>query len=453
MIVVVILVRFLLVLGVYCALDHILGLVVTLALRWLFRDYLELPSFDWTVRSISLGWAWFEDVRLEINGFVWQNPAKYSSYFVAVKRLETRFPLRDLLAIYVFGERKPLPVSSIEAEDITVNLERRKGELSLWAALGLTEAEGREQIEEAHAAYGKDKFDEDDFDDFGEDEYAGEESAHHGLEVLGQFEVKRLTLRNVKARVGAFLATSDTKVQEEPLKVLRFELVKLRKGKRRGLFLDELVWKSTLAIVRKFSADNPFGLLRRGAAAAADKTKHAAKSAARAVDNLALNATQTTRVRVNDRIDRNIGSLDVVVKEAKHVSLPNEPKPSTYVKLQLGKKGVKAKTTVVSYTRNPSFQQSFVLAPVESLDIDLRVQIFAKHAFSKDPRVGGTLKLPLSKIRPGESWYPIPSEDNEDPQDNDDDDDDDDDIAGRASVVSSSKQPQVLLALNLRLDD
>lgn len=419
-------------LGVYVVWDRVAGLVVTSACKWLFTK-LKKPSFRWSFETIEVTWSVVRgELKTTVWGFRWLAPKQFKDCFVELRRCELRLDLRS--AYRAYSAKTPLVVPVVEVEGVTVNLERRKGELSLWAALGLSENEGKQA-----ALAAADMMEE-------EEETPGK---RWGLKKLGMFAIERLTIRTIKANVDAFISATDTK-GGQPLKIETFELTKQLRHKRGGLYLDELIWKTSMAIARKASADNPVGLVRAAAGAVGDRTMVGVKSTSKGVVSAALNATQSTAVKVHARLaaTTSIGAIECRVVKGKHLELPGQPKPSTYVKLQLGRKGVKAKTAVVSSTRNPVFDKTLNMSPVESIDLDLRVQIWAKQLLKKDIMIGATLKIPLAEISQTateeEKWFEIP-----DKGEGEDEEDAVAFVAPSSNNNDAPKKPSILLAVRL----
>jgi len=401
-------------------------------------------------------------------------------------------------------------VASLEVEGVTINLERKNGKLNLWGALGMTEDEVLTRAEAQRCDVDdEDRGDHDDdaaaaaFEEVDEPAASAEEeepqqqSKRHWSKFLGEFAVERATIRSVKSRVEAFVRPSDTTaVCEDPVKIRCIDMTKralrpqkltkkkLASGNRRqGLFLDELIWRLIWRVTHEvWRAPQVASLAGK---IAKDHSKAAVKSTGKTIQSLVLNATHPTRQ--HERRDgahaaatgagsssRSLSSsttesggagvetLRVRVHDGKHLATDKLKKPSTYVKLAVGKTGAKAKSPVVAGTRNPEFDFAVDLpVPMTCVgdDPDLRVQVVHRPMLAgRETRLFPTLKIPLADVRlaPGRAihatWYDFaihgPPED----------DDDDEDAAARREVVEMattavlkgfSKLPSVRLSLAL----
>lgn len=78
--------------------------------------------------------------------------------------------------------------------------------------------------------------------------------------------------------------------------------------------------------------------------------------------------------------------------------------------------GVKAKSKCATSSNNPAWDDTITLTPVESLDLDLRVQIYDKHVFHADVQAHGTLKIPLAQLLENQTrdeWFLMPQGDDD----------------------------------------
>ena len=437
---------------VYLFFDYLLGFAATWAAK-------HFTGFDIEIKWVSIQWGWTE-LSLVVGPLKWKNPAKYTEtpFFLKVGRITLRLLPASVVAHVRGGlgpAAAPVDVDNFEVEGVALHLERNAKGLNLWAALGLSDEEGADLAEaskrrgEAEGA----NFDPDAFDDGGEgaeplapgassascpdaaaDSAGAEEES--GLRALGLFRVERVCVRGCRLNVDAFLKASKTKGEGTNfIKIQCLELVhgELRPGRRSGrgekagLYLDEVVNKVVWRVVDAVANSNKGALLKAAAGAAADQgvaaVKRASNATVKTTGAALLNATHTSAVKVNARLaaaspeaaarfaaDR----LEVTVLSGKHLRAKDRPKPTAYCKIQIGKKGVKAKTKVSTASNNPDWNETIALAPVESLDLDLRVQVYDRHLFHADAQTGGTLKIPLASLQPDvdvEDWFAIPPED------------------------------------------
>lgn len=449
------------VLTLYVLWDRICGAVVTKLWQFLKEQYLQINAgaYAWQFGSISISWGLISgSTRVEIRKFRWFNPKGFRTYeyFLDIKRMELVVDAASAVRFFVLGRKQPICVEYIEAEGVTVNLERRRDELNLWAALGLTEEEAQNTIKQAYEQWSAEDFDETgeeegDFEEVVEQDTAlgGDDEAvsrHWGLKFLGAYAVRRLTVRRVKARIEAFAVSKHA--SDKPLKVERFEMAKkqLRASKkRRSMYIDELVWKSSLAIARKATASNAAGLVSTGVNAARDKARAASKRLGGSLTSYALNFTHSTASRgdVLTGSDAPYDSLEVVLHEGKHMSLPDLPKPSCYVKFRIGKDSAKASSPVASNSRNPHFNDYTVtLQPI--LETKLKIQVFAKRVFAQDLQIGGRLDISLDALPSDGSthtaWFALPRAESVPPPRDDD----------GVSETTQEKGPALRLSLRLR---
>lgn len=391
---------------VYVFWDTLCGLAATRV--WLvLRDWLQFPkdSFAWSFEQVSINWGFLSgSTRIEVRKFRWGNPRGFNKYdyFLEVKRATIVVDVASLYRHLVAKTEDAVGVEYVETEGVTTNLERRRGELNLWACLGLGEDEARRRLEEAKGQFG-DRLEEDfDPDDFEETDEIEEEEApvsrHWGLKFLGAYAVQRVTVRKVKARVEAFAVARDA--SDAALKIERFELSKkqLRASKRRrSMYIDELVWKTSLAVAKKATAVNTLGLASAGLNVAQDRARAATKSITQTIAGAALNLTHATALRGASEGGGDGGQkgVVVVVHEAKHCGTESLPKPACYVKLWQ-KDGAKAKSTVAPNSRNPNFNDhTLTLRPFDR-EKPLKVQMFAKRTLASDVPIAPKLDVQLS---------------------------------------------------------
>lgn len=370
-------------LGLYVWWDYVLGWLVTKIWSRL-KFYLELPGYELQFGSISIEWGLFtRSTRVEVQKFVWNVP-RFKGYFLQIQRCEV------VLDIYAFIRKAAKPivaVERVEIEGVTVNLDRRK-ELNLWVALGMTEDEGAEKAQQMENDTMPD--DSEVLEDVDEAEY--ERTA---------FEVRRLTVRHVKARLDAFVLkkSSDRTLTMEKLELSKKELRASKK--RRSMYFDELVWKSTMALVKKATKDNPLGLATTGFKVAGQSARHSAKSASRGFSSTLMNITRTTSRDLSDS-----KGVEITVHEAKHLRLPDgSAKPSCYIVV-----GENHKSRIVPFTRNPDFDDFVVHLPSSQ---PLKIRAYIKQIFGDDKQIGLDLDIPIDLLPEDGSlltdWWEFPN--------------------------------------------
>ena len=130
-----------------------------------------------------------------------------------------------------------------------------------------------------------------------------------------------------------------------------------------------------------------------------------------------LNAGHGTGKTVNERLKGKASvaeKLVIIVHSAKHLPPDHKKKPAAYLKLQVGKKGVKQKSRAATAGNNPNWNQTVTLAPITDFDEDLRIQVYDRRIFAEDDQLGKTLKIPLRDLIDAattEQWYDIPATD------------------------------------------
>ncbi|KAJ1461717.1 hypothetical protein M885DRAFT_584673 [Pelagophyceae sp. CCMP2097] len=435
-----------LVLAVYCGLDYILGFVATKVLeKVVFRD-MPPGSFGWRIKWVAVHWG-VTELTVTVGPVVWANPHKFKEtpFFLRIRRMSVRLKPASLYS-YLRGGKAAVDVRNVEAEGITIHLERHaKQGLNVWAALGCTEVEFEAKLATSQQAHATDDFDEcDDVDvaEFDECDVAtgppntGPPSAAEAPAVQDGLllDVRRVCIRDVNLYADAFLGASKTAAavhaKQSAIQIRTVELQhrelkprparRLRLGRaqpppppqRDGLTIEEVVNKAVWRVVDEVVRQNPLLLVKSAGGAAFDHGVFAAKAAMSASSSAAqafmLNATHSQQVRVHDRlrglesptVDDQTGAimpreLVVVVLGAKHLQTSKGDKPSAYVKVQIGKKGVKAKTAVRSATKSPQWDETIHLSPVESLNLDVRIQVYSRRIFGEDEQLGETIRLPL----------------------------------------------------------
>lgn len=429
----------------WCVSDYVLGVLATMAARY-------ATGFDVRIEWVSLGIG-FSEATLTVGPITWANPKKFheTPYLARLGRVAVRLRPASVLRHLRGGGgggAPPVEVLNVEVEDVAVNVERGSKGLNVWAALGVSDAEGEQRAADLKEETGG-AFDPAAFDDDGEEEPApgapGGGAAAVGVPPppdAARVVLDRFCLRGARFDVDAFLKASKTSgatrnaVDVRCLEVLGRELGPKRRAARRdpreraGVPLDDVVNTIVWRVVDRVAAENAGALVRVAAGAAADRATAAVKNAtnatARNVGRAARNAGHSgTAVKVHGRLAgvASSGALRVTVVGAKHARAPPpsgigsifapDRKPACYVKIQIGKKGVKAKTTVAAASANPSWDEAAVdLAPLESLDGDLRVQLYDRHVLHADVQIGGTLKIPLRTILAGGpvigEWFVLP---------------------------------------------
>ena len=138
---------------------------------------------------------------------------------------------------------------------------------------------------------------------------------------------------------------------------------------------------------------------------------------ANAVNNTAarglLNMGQTTGKQVNERLkgkEAVADSLVIVCHSAKHLPAGHKKRPAAYLKVQVGKKGVKQKTPAAPASNNPDWGKTITLTPITDLEEDVRIQVYDRRIFAEDDQLGKTLKIPLRELIDNaavEKWYDI----------------------------------------------
>jgi len=409
---------------VYLLFDYVLGLAATAAVRY-------ATGFDIKISWIKIDLGWTE-LTLQIGPIFFYNPKKFDKtpYLLKIGRISCRVSPKSFLPWA--KKEAPMDVENVEIEAMKVHLERDgKGGLNAWAALGISDEDGANLTNEVSKKEEETKADIDSFEEDGADAPKAEDEPKKGkgkgkkkkeespAEALGKFKVSRVCLRGCRYDIDAFLRASKTKASDKNnnlIKVQCLEVMDLR-GKKSagypGLFLDQIITTVVMRCVKTVTATNKFALLKVGVGATADQigqgVKAGAVGAVTGVGKGLLNMNQTRGVKVNARLrgaDAAAESLTVTLHSARHVT-SNRAKPAAYVKLQIGKKGVKAKSRVATGSANPEWKETIELKPVESLDLDLRIQVFDKHVFGQDVQIGGNLKVPLSRLLEG----PIAMED------------------------------------------
>jgi len=428
----------------YLFFDYLFGLAATAAVRY-------ATGFDIRISWINIQFGWTE-LTLSIGPIFFYNPEKFKNtpYLLKIGRIAVRVKPKSFLPWA--KKEAPMDVENVEIEGMKLHLERDgKGGLNVWAALGMTEEEGAAMQSDVQKTDDATKADLDAFEEDGTDDAKGGAAADGGkkkeespAEALGKFRVERVCLRGCRYDIDAFLRASKTtekNASSNIIKVQCLEVMELRGKKANGypgLFLDQIITTVVMRCVKTITATNKFTLLKTGIGAAGDQIgqgiKKGAVGAVTGVGKGLLNANQTRGVKVNARlrgIEAAAESLKVTIHQARHIT-SDRAKPAAYVKLQIGKKGVKIKSRVATGSANPDFKETLELKPVESMDLDLRVQIFDKHIFGQDQQIGGTLKIPLERLLEG----PISSEEFKLPE-------------GEGSAVGHKKDPFIVLSLEV----
>lgn len=412
----------------YLALDYVLGFVATQAIKYCM-DY----DVQITWLSIHLGWS---EVTISLGPLIWRNPKQFQEtpFLLKLGRVSLRLSPRSVYAHLAGGgggAAPPVDVDNFEVEGVKLHLERNAKGLNLWAALGVSDEEGQARADESRACDAAGRFDPASFDDDGADEAAPGAAAACAAadDALARLRVERICVRGCRFNVDAFLKASKTKAdaKENVVKIRCLELVhdelrpsaKSGRDVKGGLHADEVVSRLVWRVVDEVTKSNAGVLLKAAAGAAADQSiaavKNASNAGVKATGGAILNAGHRTSVKVNDRLKDGFTEfaaekLEIWVLGGKHLA----GKPSAYLKLQIGKKGVKAKTKVATASSNPAWHELVALAPVESLDLDLRVQVYDRRLLQGDAQQGATLKLPLANLEPNveqDAWFVVPPAD------------------------------------------
>jgi hypothetical protein len=429
----------------YLFLDYIFGLAATAAVRY-------ATGFDIRISWINVQYGWTE-LTLSIGPIFFYNPEKYKNtpFLLKIGRISVRVKPKSFLPWA--KKEAPMDVENVEIEGMKLHLERDgKGGLNVWAALGMTDEEGNAMTNDVQKTDDATKAEIDAFEEDGTDDPKtdaapdkdGKKKEESPAEALGKFRVARVCLRGCRYDIDAFLRASKTKEKDSSnniIKVQCLEVMELRGKKTNGypgLFLDQIITTVVMRCVKTVTATNKFTLMKAGIGAAGDQIgqglKKGAVGAVTGVGKGLLNVNQTRGVKVNARlrgVEAAAEALKVTIHQARHIT-SDRAKPAAYVKLQIGKKGVKIKSRVATGSANPEFKETLELKPVESLDLDLRVQIFDKHIFNKDQQIGGNLKIPLARLLEG----PISSEEFMIPE-------------GDGSSVGHKKDPFIVLSVEL----
>ena len=169
--------------------------------------------------------------------------------------------------------------------------------------------------------------------------------------------------------------------------------------------------------VKTVMSTNGFTNIKMGLGAAGNQIGAGIAGGANAVNNTAarglLNMGQTTGKQVNARLkgkEAVADSLVIVCHSAKHLPAGHKKRPAAYLKLQVGKKGVKQKTAAAPASNNPDWNKTITLTPITDLDEDLRIQVYDRRIFAEDDQLGKTLKVPLRELIDNaavEKWYDI----------------------------------------------
>ena len=147
-----------------------------------------------------------------------------------------------------------------------------------------------------------------------------------------------------------------------------------------------------------------------------DGSAPALNGGANAVNNTAARAPcsnmgQTTGKQVNARLKGKEAVADsYCLPFAKHLPAGHKKRPAAYLKLQVGKKGVKQKTAAAPASNNPDWGKTITLTPITDLEEDLRIQVYDRRMFAEDDQLGQTLKIPLRDLIDNasvEKWYDI----------------------------------------------
>merc|ERR1712118_611930 len=148
---------------------------------------------------------------------------------------------------------------------------------------------------------------------------------------------------------------------------------KNKKGNYPGLYLDDIIKMVVVRCVKTVMSTNGFTNIKIGVGIA---------GGANAVNNTAarglLNMGQTTGKQVNARLkgkEAVADSLVIVCHSAKHLPAGHKKRPAAYLKLQVGKKGVKQKPAAAPASNNPDWNKTITLTPITDLDEDLRIQV------------------------------------------------------------------------------
>ena len=411
----------------YLALDYLMGFALTQAIKYC-TDY----DVQITWLSIHLGWS---EVTISLGPLIWRNPKKFQEtpFLLKLGRVSLRLSPRSVYAHLAGGgggAAPPVDVDNFEVEGVKLHLERNAKGLNLWAALGVSDEEGQARADESRACDAAGRFDPAAFDDDGTDEAApGAAACAAADDALARLRVERICVRGCRFNVDAFLKASKTKAdaKENVVKIRCLELVhdelrpsaKSGRDVKGGLHADEVVSRLVWRVVDEVTKSNAGVLLKAAAGAAADQSitavKNASNAGVKATGGAILNAGHRTSVKVHDRLKDGFTEfaaekLEIWVLGGKHLA----GKPSAYLKLQIGKKGVKAKTKVATASSNPAWHELVALAPVESLDLDLRVQVYDRRLLQGDAQQGATLKLPLADLEPNvekDAWFVVPPAD------------------------------------------
>lgn len=436
------LVKLVFLLALYCGWDYVLGFLVTKLGRVLLKQ-LGMPTFRFTFEWISVHWG-LSELTVAVGPFCWLNPPQKGfeeANFVSIRRMAVRLKPASVVGALLRGE--PIEVRNVEVEGVTVLLERttRHG-LNLWACLGVTEAQGEdlrkkaEMEKELETEY--EAFEElgDDATGLPKSPAASAPAADDGPRLL----VWRVCLRGVKAHIDAFLTRSTTrsvtsssalKIDVEILQRALRPARRTKRGPLEGLTVPELVSRVVSKIIDRVVASNKVALLKTATNAAIDQsaaaTRQLANATAKGTMNTLSNMTHTSTAKVHERLSHaaldaqacgGASQLAVRVISAKHLDSLKGGKPSAYLKLQIGKKGVKAKSSSKHASHNPDWKETLLLAPVESLDLDLRVQVYDKSLFSRDDQLGATIRIPLrERLELGkelDAWFVVPQGPDED---------------------------------------
>jgi len=365
----------------YVLLDYVIGLAATAAVRY-------ATGFDIKISWISIQLGWTE-LTLQIGPIFFYNPKKFDKtpYLLKIGRIVCRVKPPSFLPWA--KKEAPMDVENVEIEGMKVHLERDgKGKLNAWEALGISEEDGANLSNEVSKKEEETKDDIDSFEEDGTDAPKVEEEPKKGKKkkkeespaaALGKFKVSRVCLRGCRYDIDAFLRASKTKEGggNNIIKVQCLEVMDLR-GKKSagypGLFLDQIITTVVMRCVKTVTATNKFALLKVGVGATADQigqgVKAGAVGAVTGVGKGLLNMNQTRGVKVNARLrgaDAAAESCTVTIHSARHVT-SNRAKPAAYVKLQIGKKGVKAKSRVATGSANPEFKETFEITSPEFAD-------------------------------------------------------------------------------------
>ena len=169
--------------------------------------------------------------------------------------------------------------------------------------------------------------------------------------------------------------------------------------------------------VKTVMSTNGFTNIKMGLGAAGNQIGAGIAGGANAVNNTAarglLNVGQNTTTQVNARLKGKAAVADkliIVAHSAKHLPAGHKKRPAAYLKLQVGKKGVKQKTRAAPASNNPDWNQVVTLSPITDFDEELRIQVYERRIFAEDEQLGKTLKIPLRELIDNaaeEKWYDI----------------------------------------------